>query len=403
MNSQPSPAARPSPERPGDPERVRRRARTAVERPGRRRVADRDEGDPGEAEAPEPERQRGDGSRPSGNSSSATPSSPKRGGARSLQPGRDHVAARQPRVAMYERHVGVLAAGRRRRGTRPKPRRRSTRSGSPARRARRPARRRVANDQRGDHERSAAQAAERRSRRPASPVHEPSTTTQPRRWPARRATASQRSRLAPQPQRHVCGLHRLAHDAREVGAQRVEVDLLAQPRAERLERAARRRSGGGRSAGRPAAASRDRSGRNSAATTSVETAIARFEPPANDVNSLTSSTSADVRGAEHRGQRAVDQRPVDDDVDVVEPVAQDRDARSRPAAPKTTSERRTQPSRSRRGRPNALGRPGHRREQQATSAAPAKASHLSCCRSTPRGAPQRTTATPTAPMTAARR
>ena len=42
-----------------------------------------------------------------------------------------------------------------------------------------------------------------------------------------------------EPERDVRGLHRLGHDAAQVGAQRVEVDLVAQPGAERLERARR--------------------------------------------------------------------------------------------------------------------------------------------------------------------
>ena len=37
------------------------------------------------------------------------------------------------------------------------------------------------------------------------------------------------SRRAPQPQRDVRGLDRLAHDAAQVGAERLEVELVAQP------------------------------------------------------------------------------------------------------------------------------------------------------------------------------
>ena len=51
--------------------------------------------------------------------------------------------------------------------------------------------------------------------------------------PARGAHGS--SRGPPEPHRDVGGLHRLLdHDA-EVSAQRLEVDLLAQPRTERLQ------------------------------------------------------------------------------------------------------------------------------------------------------------------------
>ena len=92
-----------------------------------------------------------------------------------------------------------------------------------------------------------------------------------------------RARFPPQPDRHVHRLYRLAHDGLQVGAQRLELDLLAQAGAERLERALRVVLA-------PVEATidqrctRERSGRNRAATTSVETAIARFEPPANDEN-----------------------------------------------------------------------------------------------------------------------
>jgi hypothetical protein len=63
---------------------------------------------------------------------------------------------------------------------------------------------------------------------------------------------------------------------------------------------------------------RARAGPNSAATARVEAATANpeREPDQHD--------EGEVGGAEGGRQRAVDERPVDDDVDVIEPVAQDR-------------------------------------------------------------------------------
>ena len=73
----------------------------------------------------------------------------------------------------------------------------------------------------------AAVASERPApRRPAPPTAR-----------AGRRRAAARSSPAPQPQRHVGGLDGLAHDAAEVVAERLEVDLVAQARAEGLERA----------------------------------------------------------------------------------------------------------------------------------------------------------------------
>ena len=66
-----------------------------------------------------------------------------------------------------------------------------------------------------------------------------------RTWPRRATTSTQlrRTRASPravtQPERHVRRLHRVGDHRLEVAAQAVEVDLLPQPRAERLERALR--------------------------------------------------------------------------------------------------------------------------------------------------------------------
>ena len=104
--------------------------------------------------------------------------------------------------------------------------------------------------------------------------------------------------------------------------ERLEVQLVAQPAAERLQRLC----------GVVAAAveapvdgrlDRARAGPNSAATASVETATASPERPDGEADQ---QHEHQVGRAERRGQPAVDQRAVDDDVNVVEPVAQDRDA-----------------------------------------------------------------------------
>ena len=137
------------------------------------------------------------------------------------------------------------------------------------------------------------------------------------------------------------GCTRLADHAAQVGAERLEVELVAQPAAERLERLPPRRSGGGRSAGRPPPWMRARAGRNSAATASVETATAKPDSP---TARLTSSTRAEVGRAERGGQRAVDQRAVDHDVDVVEPVLAGPPRRPRPAARSACEDDEHQPT-----------------------------------------------------------
>ena len=104
-------------------------------------------------------------------------------------------------------------------------------------------------------------------------------------------------------------LHRLGHDAAQVGAERLEIELVAQTAAERLEcprgvvAAAeeapvdRRLDAGAR-------------GWKSAATASVEAAIASPDWP---TASADQQHQSEVCAAQRRGQGAVDQRPVDDD------------------------------------------------------------------------------------------
>ena len=82
------------------------------------------------------------------------------------------------------------------------------------------------------------------------------------------------------------GLDRLGDDAAQVRAQRLEVELVAQPRAERLERA-RRVVAAAVEAPVDERLDARSAGRNSAATASVETATAKPDSP---TARLTSST-----------------------------------------------------------------------------------------------------------------
>ena len=109
---------------------------------------------------------------------------------------------------------------------------------------------------------------------------------------------------------------------RRSAAERLEVELVAQPPAERLERPRRVVAAAveapvhDRLDARPRRAEqrrhRERRGRDR------EAGLADREPD--------QQHEPEVRAAERRGQRAVDQRAPDHQVDVVEPVAQDRDA-----------------------------------------------------------------------------
>ena len=104
--------------------------------------------------------------------------------------------------------------------------------------------------------------------------------------------------------------------------QRLEVDLVAQPAAERLERLRRRRSGGGRSGGRPTAWMRVRSRAEQRRHRQRRDRDREARLPDREPEQ---QHEAEVGAAQRRRQRAVDQRAVDDDVDVEQPVAQDRD------------------------------------------------------------------------------
>ena len=190
-------------------------------------------------------------------------------------------------------------------------------------------------ERRGRASRRRCRAAARRSprrappRRPAATSTEPSTpvvarrtTTFPATTSATSTTSAIRSgahaheRSPPQPERHVRRLHRLVDDVLQVGPQPVELDLLAQPRAERRPACAARRSGAGRSAGRRRAAPAPAPAGTAPPRRASRPAIARFEPPANDENTrLPREHEPRVRGAEDHGQRAVDERPRDHAVD----------------------------------------------------------------------------------------
>ena len=79
---------------------------------------------------------------------------------------------------------------------------------------------------------SAARTARRSRRRAAGDAT--ASATHSREQPPRETR--RRHRGAPQPQRHVRGLHRVGDHAAQVLAERLEVELVAQPAAERLQR-----------------------------------------------------------------------------------------------------------------------------------------------------------------------
>ena len=124
-----------------------------------------------------------------------------------------------------------------------------------------------------------------------------------------------------QPQRDVRRLQALVDDAAQLAAERVELDLVAQPRAEAgqrlrgvvaaaVEAAVDRRLDAG-ARGAEQRGDRQRRDRDREARLPDREPDQQHEP--------------EVGGAEQRGERAVDERAVDDDVDVVEAVAEDRD------------------------------------------------------------------------------
>ena len=141
------------------------------------------------------------------------------------------------------------------------------------------------------------------------------------------------SRRLPQPERHVRGLDRVATTARSSSLSASSETSSRRRAPKRLDRL----RGVVRAAVEAAvdrAWMRVRAGRNSAATASVEAAIARSEDGLS--TNCSSSTLAEVGGRQRGRQRAVDQRALDDDVDVVEPVAQDGErGRDRDADPRS--------------------------------------------------------------------
>ena len=99
---------------------------------------------------------------------------------------------------------------------------------------------------------------------------------------------------------------------------------------------------------------------------------------------LQQQHAAEVGGREGRRQRAVDERAVDHDVDVVEPVAEDRHSRRQREAEDAEHDRRV-----RHGLADDVvedGEDDHARPR----GAPAKASHLICWRCSPRARRNRT-------------
>ena len=166
------------------------------------------------------------------------------------------------------------------------------------------------------------------------------------------ASGSGGSSPAPEPQRHVRRLDRLLHDEREVGA-RASRARPARAAARRSPRAcAARRSGAGRSAGRRTAARASAPAGTARRRRASRPAIARFEPPRERREQrLPAEHEPDVRRAEQHRERAVDERPRDQAVDVVEPVLEHRD----PDGDGKLRRSRSRRGRRRRSAPTTLG------------------------------------------------
>ena len=115
-------------------------------------------------------------------------------------------------------------------------------------------------------------------------------TDDPRRQAPPSARSSRALLAVAQPQRDVGGPHRLGDDGLEVGAQRAEVDLVAQPRAERLDGPR-----GVVAAAEEAAVHRlldaAATGRNRAATARVDAATASPEPWVRPLSASCSSST----------------------------------------------------------------------------------------------------------------
>ena len=175
---------------------------------------------------------------------------------------------------------------------------------------------------------------------------DPEELVQQRHRLARRDAVGERREVADVDEQHgdhrVLAVHRVLRSHSETWAgwtvsrttprrsapERVEVELVAQPAAERLQRERRVVAAaveapvhGGldpRPRGAEQRRHRQRRDRHREARLAHREADQEHEP--------------EIGGAERGGQRAVDQRAVDDDVDVVEPVAQDRRSPPRPGS-----------------------------------------------------------------------
>ena len=123
-----------------------------------------------------------------------------------------------------------------------------------------------------DRPRTAAEPAEGRRVQPGEPTHLSRSLPTPHAFG--NVTYSGSSRRGAQPERHVRRLHRLVDHAARSSLERVEVDLVAQPRAEAGERPAGVVAAAVEAAV-DAAWMRARAGPNSAATASVEAATAK--------------------------------------------------------------------------------------------------------------------------------
>ena len=164
----------------------------------------------------------------------------------------------------------------------------------------------------------------------------------------------------------------------EVGAQPVELDLLAQPRAERIERPLRVVAAAVEApVDEPLDRDAQRAGRAPRRRASSPRSRGSSRPRTTRTRPAPRARAPTYAAPSERLSDAVDERRDDHAVDVVEAVAQDRDRRPR-------SGRRR--SRARAAPDSDVAEPKHAAEQAAREqrTRAANANHLSCCRSTPR-------------------
>ncbi len=123
------------------------------------------------------------------------------------------------------------------------------------------------------------------------------------------------------------GLDRAVEDSSQIAVERVEVDLLAEPSAEGLEHARAAVAAAVEApidrAQDPAAGEAEERGDSERRAGDSQAGVRRERGE----GELEQEHGGEVGAGQHRRQRPVDQRAVDDHVDVVEAVAKDRDRR----------------------------------------------------------------------------